>query len=91
MLVGVRQHERGAQDTSPAGTLAAVTVVFGSAPFEGTFDSLTYWLAQLAGAAAAACLLHCCDPDAVWQAVALGTPGLAGGLARSPAMIDTRG
>src|SRR5258708_5952589 len=41
-----------------------------------TMDTLFYWLAQLAGAAAAAFLLRSVIPEEVWRSVALGTPEL---------------
>lgn len=53
----------------------------------GAFDTLTYWGAQLAGAAAAAYLLRFSLPEAVWQGTNLGTPSLAAGLTRGPAML----
>src|SRR5258705_11163460 len=39
-------------------------------------DTLFYWLAQLAGAAAGAFLLRAVIPEEVWRSVALGTPEL---------------
>lgn len=53
----------------------------------GVFDTLTYWSAQLAGAAGAAYLLRFSLPEAVWQAAILGTPSVATGLTRGPAML----
>jgi MIP family channel proteins len=53
----------------------------------GVFDTLSYWLAQLAGAAGAAYLLRYSLPEGVWQATILGTPSLASGLTRGPAML----
>jgi len=42
-----------------------------------TIDAILYWVAQLAGAAAAAFLLKAVVPEDTWRAVALGTPDLA--------------
>jgi aquaporin Z len=42
-----------------------------------TLDAVLYWIAQLAGAIAAAFLLKSIIPEDVWRAVALGTPELA--------------
>jgi MIP family channel proteins len=51
-----------------------------------TFDALAYWVAQLAGATAAAFLLRLLPVD-VWGPVQLGTPGLASGISRANGMI----
>jgi len=53
----------------------------------GTFDTLTYVAAQLSGAAAASYALRYVVPDETWGAVMLGTPALANGLTRGPAML----
>ena len=42
-----------------------------------TIDAVLYWVAQLAGATAAAFLLKIVIPEDTWRAVALGTPMLA--------------
>src|ERR1700761_1134562 len=42
-----------------------------------TFDVILYWVAQLAGATAAAFLLKAIIPEETWRAVALGTPEFA--------------
>ena len=42
-----------------------------------TLDVLLYWIAQLAGAIAAAFLLKAVIPDDTWRAVALGAPEFA--------------
>jgi len=42
-----------------------------------TIDAILYWVAQLAGATAAAFALKSVIPDDTWRAVALGTPELA--------------
>ena len=65
----------------------AVTIGFWVARRLGTFDTITYVAAQLAGAAAASYLLRFAVPDEVWGTVALGTPGLAGGLTRASGML----
>ena len=51
-----------------------------------TFDTLTYWIAQLAGGAAAAFLLRRL-PVEVWGPVQLGTPDLAAGISRTNGII----
>ena len=53
----------------------------------GTAEALLYWVAQLAGAIAAAYLLTAIIPDDAWRAVSLGTPALAAGFTRTSAMI----
>ena len=52
-----------------------------------TFDALSYCVVQLGGATVAAYVLRYAIPEATWGAVFLGTPDLAGGLTRSPAML----
>jgi aquaporin Z len=42
-----------------------------------TIDAILYWVAQLAGATAAAFLLKTVIPEDTWRAVTLGTPMLA--------------
>lgn len=42
-----------------------------------TVESLLYWVAQLAGATAAAFLVTVIVPDDIWRAAQLGTPALA--------------
>jgi aquaporin Z len=42
-----------------------------------TIDAALYWVAQLAGAIAAAFVLKAVVPDETWRAVALGAPELA--------------
>src|SRR5258708_16905063 len=54
----------------------AVTIGFWVTKKLSTMDTLFYWLAQLAGAAAAAFLLRSVIPEEVWRSVALGTPEL---------------
>jgi MIP family channel proteins len=51
-----------------------------------TLEAFLYWVAQLAGAVAAAYTLKLAVPQDAWRAVALGTPDLARDLTRVPAM-----
>lgn len=51
-----------------------------------TFDTVTYWIAQLLGGVAAAYLLRRLPVD-VWGPVQLGTPDLASGISRTNGMI----
>jgi len=53
----------------------------------GAFDTLAYWGAQLAGAVGAAYLLRFTLPAEIGHATVLGTPGVAAGLTRAPAML----
>jgi MIP family channel proteins len=55
----------------------AVSIGFWVTRRLGTFQTLAYWIAQLAGATFAAYLLSVIIPRDTWQAVHLGTPGLA--------------
>jgi MIP family channel proteins len=55
----------------------AVTIAFWVTKRQSTLDTILYWAAQLAGAAAAAFLLKAAIPEDIWRAVALGTPDLA--------------
>ena len=64
----------------------AVTIGFWVTRKLSTVDTLAYWVAQLAGAAAAAFLLRLLPFD-VWTAVQLGTPNLASGISRTSGMI----
>jgi MIP family channel proteins len=52
-----------------------------------TFDTIAYCVVQLGGATVAAYLLRFAIPEPIWRAVAMGTPDLASGLTRSPAML----
>jgi len=52
-----------------------------------TMAAFLYWLAQLAGAAAAAYVLKVVVPEDAWRAVALGAPDLARDLTRVPGMV----
>jgi MIP family channel proteins len=51
-----------------------------------TFDTLAYWIAQLAGGVAAASLLRRL-PVEVWGPVQLGTPDLASGISRTNGIL----
>jgi len=55
----------------------AVTIAFWVTKRQSTLDTILYWIAQLAGAAAAAFLIKAAIPEEIWRAVALGTPDLA--------------
>ncbi len=65
----------------------AVTIGFWVTRKLSTLDALLYWIAQLAGAAAAAFLLRAVVPEDTWRAVALGTPDLARDLSSAVGMI----
>lgn len=54
----------------------AVTIGFWVTKRLSTPDTLLYWIAQLAGATAAAFLLRGLIPEEIWRSVALGTPEL---------------
>jgi MIP family channel proteins len=64
----------------------AVTIGFWVTRKLSTFDTLAYWVAQLAGGAAAAFLLKRLPVD-VWGPVQLGTPDLASGISPANGMI----
>lgn len=55
----------------------AITIGFWVTKRVNTVDTILYWVAQLAGAIAAAFLLKSIVPEDTWRAVALGTPELA--------------
>jgi len=55
----------------------AITIGFWVTKRASTVDTILYWVAQLAGAAAAAFLLKAVVPEDTWRAVGLGTPELA--------------
>lgn len=65
----------------------AVTIGFWVTRRLSTFDTLLYWVAQLAGGAAAAYLLRVVVAEDTWRAVSLGTPDLAHDLTRMNGMI----
>src|SRR5271169_5936868 len=54
----------------------AVTIGFWVTKKLSTLDTVFYWVAQLAGATAAAFLLRAVIPEEIWRSVALGTPEL---------------
>lgn len=64
----------------------AVTIGVWVARRMTTFDALVYWIAQLAGAVAAAYLLAAVVPEETWRAAVLGTPTLAPELTRVTGM-----
>jgi MIP family channel proteins len=64
----------------------AVTIGFWVTKRINTLDTVLYWVAQLAGATAAALLLKAVVPEDTWRAVALGTPELARDFPRWAAM-----
>jgi len=65
----------------------AVTIGFWVTKRIGTFQTISYWIAQLLGATAAAYLLTVVLPEAVWQPVSLGTPDLATDFTRMHGML----
>ena len=64
----------------------AITIGFWVTRKISTFDTVAYWIAQLAGGVAAAYLLRRLPVD-VWGPVQLGTPDLANGISRANGMI----
>src|ERR1700675_1814405 len=64
----------------------AITIGFWVTRKLSTFDTVAYWIAQLAGGVAAAYLLRRLPVD-VWGPVQLGTPDLASGISRTNGMI----
>ena len=64
----------------------AVTIGFWLTRKLSTFDTLAYWVVQVAGAVAAAYLLRKLPFDA-WGPVQVGTPDLANGITRFTAII----
>jgi MIP family channel proteins len=64
-----------------------VTIGFWVTKRVSTLDVVLYWVAQIAGAIAAAFLLKTIIPEDTWRAVALGTPELIRDLPRLSAMI----
>jgi MIP family channel proteins len=65
----------------------AVTIGFWVTKRLSTLDALLYWVAQLAGAVAAAYLLRAVVPHDTWLTAALGTPDLARDFTRSYGML----
>jgi MIP family channel proteins len=64
----------------------AITIGFWVTRKLSTFDTVAYWIAQLAGGVTAAYLLRRLPVD-VWGPVQLGTPSLASGISRANGMI----
>ena len=64
----------------------AITIGFWVTRKFSTFDTVAYWIAQLAGSVSAAYLLRRLPVD-VWGPVELGTPDLASGISRTNGMI----
>src|SRR5580692_671253 len=64
----------------------AITIGFWVTRKLSTFDTVAYWIAQLAGGVSAAYLLRRLPVD-VWGPVQLGTPDLASGITRTSGMI----
>ena len=64
----------------------AVTIGYWVTRKISTFDTVTYWIVQLAGGISAAYLLRRLPVD-VWGPVQLGTPDLASGISRTSGMI----
>ena len=64
----------------------AVTIGFWVTKKLSTLDSILYWVAQLAGGAAAAYILRRL-PVEVWGPAQLGTPDLASGISRANGML----
>jgi MIP family channel proteins len=65
----------------------AVTIGFWVTKRLNTVDTIAYWIAQLAGATAAAFVLKSIVPEDTWHAVALGTPMFAHDFTRLSGMI----
>lgn len=65
----------------------AVTIGFWVTKRIGTFHTISYWIAQLLGATAAAFLLTVVLPETVWRPVGLGTPDLAPDFTRMHGML----
>jgi MIP family channel proteins len=65
----------------------AVTIGFWVTKRLNTVDTIAYWVAQLAGATAAAFLLKSIVPEDTWHAVALGTPMFAHDFTRLSGII----
>lgn len=65
----------------------AVTIGFWVTKRVSTLQAISYWVAQLLGAIAAAYLIAALLPETVWRPVALGTTDLAPDFTRIPAML----
>src|SRR6266403_2452623 len=64
----------------------AVTIGFWVTKRVNTIDTVLYWVAQVAGATAAAFLLKVIVPEETWRILALGVPELARDFPRWAAM-----
>ena len=64
----------------------AITIGYWVTRKLSTFDTVAYWVVQIAGSVSAAYLLRRLPVD-VWGPVQLGTPDLANGITRTDAMI----
>ncbi|MGA8222994.1 MAG: MIP/aquaporin family protein [Candidatus Acidiferrales bacterium] len=60
----------------------AVTIGFWVTRRMSTLHALSYWIAQLIGASAAAYLIIAIVPDTIWRPAGLGTPDLAADFTR---------
>jgi len=65
----------------------AITIGFWVTKRVTTMEVILYWVAQLAGATAAAYLLKAVVPEETWRAVALGTPTLVRDFSSLSAMV----
>src|SRR5713226_8277907 len=65
----------------------AVTIGFWVTKRMNTLEVISYWIAQVAGAIAAAYLLKAVVPDDVWRPVALGAPDLARDFTRLSGLL----
>jgi MIP family channel proteins len=65
----------------------AITIGFWVTRRLNTVETIAYWIAQLAGAAAAAYILKAIIPEDTWHAVALGTPMFARDFTRLSGMV----
>lgn len=65
----------------------AVTIGFWVTRRLGLVDTILYWIAQLAGAVAAAYSLRALIPEDTWKAVQLGAPDLAHDFSRTSGMF----
>ena len=65
----------------------AITIAFWVTKRVTTMEVILYWVAQLAGATAAAYLLKAVVPEETWRAVALGTPTLVRDFSSLSAMV----
>lgn len=71
VMVSAMGHISGAH-FNPAVTMAMLTTLK-----INVNDAIGYWIAQLAGAVAAAAILRWSFPEALWEAARLGVPGVS--------------